>query len=226
MGCCTPSPQSKPNKTKKKLVWFLPWQGGMHEIKQVTSGDPVLTGVLHSKWSTFHSTFTHFFFHGAHKPLNKSPNICVLHKSKWLSNAVPIGGSAPGIVVTAWEAASDCAWSLPITSCHGFVLQVPLSAVLAARELCSHGKHLETNGWCRIQWVWKDWSIYHLILMISPFTAPKILTRLEWAARPVERLCGGWWCSILSDLATATAHKQPREGGVCSSGAIRLIQNR
>lgn len=182
----------------------------MHEIKQVTSGGLILTGVLHSKRSTFHSTSTHFFFCGAHRSLNKAPNIRVL-----VCMALQCSSSS-------WQCPRSCGWqherqhqtvlwSLSITSCHGFVAQVPAVAVLAAVGLCSYGKHLETNAWCRIQWVWKYWSKYHLILMISPFTAPKILTRLDWADRPVERLRGDWWCSILNDLVTTTAHKQPRE---------------
>lgn len=44
--------------------------------------------------------------------------------------------------------------------------------------------------------------------MISPFTAPKILTRLNWADMPVERPCGDWSCSIRNNLVRTTAHKQ------------------
>lgn len=47
--------------------------------------------------------------------------------------------------------------------------------------------------------------------MISPSTAPKILTRLNWADIPVERLCGECSFSILNDLVKTTAHKQGRD---------------
>lgn len=161
---------------------FLQWQSGRHETKQVTCGDLVLTGVLHSKWSTFHSTSTHFFFHGAHKSLNKVPNICMLHNS--------IKSVALQCSSNSWQCPRICGWqhgrqhqtvlgSLSTLSCHGFVVQVPLLSVLAVVGLGFYGKHLETNRWCRIQWVWKYWSKYHLILMISPFTAPEIVTRLS-----------------------------------------------
>lgn len=177
-----------------------------------------------AKRSTFHSTSTHFFFCGAHRSLNKAPNVCVLHKSI-ISVALQCSSNS-------WQCPRICGWqhkrqhqtvlwSLSIPSCHGFVVQVPAVAVLAAMGLCSYGKHLETNSWCRIQWVWKYWSKYHLILMISSFTAPKILTRLDWADRPTERLCGDWWCSILNELVTTTAHKLPREWLQLQGQAIR-----
>lgn len=47
--------------------------------------------------------------------------------------------------------------------------------------------------------------------MICPFTALKILTRLNWEDIPMERLCGDWSYSILNDLVKTTAHKQSRD---------------
>lgn len=190
MGCCTPSPLPKPSKTRTKLVWLLHWQGGIHETKQVTSGDLVLTGVTQQMVNLPLHLYTFLF--------PWSPQIFKL-SSKYLccSQEHPKCGSpmqfqflavAQGLWMTAWEAASDCTVLtfhplLPWICGTGSTFSCPGSLGLSF-----YGKHLETNGWCRIQWVWKYWSEYHLILMISPFTAPKILTRLEWAARPVWRL--------------------------------------
>lgn len=44
--------------------------------------------------------------------------------------------------------------------------------------------------------------------MIFPFTAPKILTRLNSADIPMEKQCGDWSNSIPDDLVKTTAHKQ------------------
>lgn len=47
--------------------------------------------------------------------------------------------------------------------------------------------------------------------MISPFTAPKILTRLNSADILMERPCADWSYSIPNDLVKTTAHKQSRD---------------
>jgi len=47
--------------------------------------------------------------------------------------------------------------------------------------------------------------------MIFPFTAPKILTRLNSADIPMEKQCGDWSNSIPDDLVKTTAHKQSRD---------------
>lgn len=229
MGCCIASPQPKPNKTCKKACVVPPRTGWDAWHKASVLWWPCADWCFTQQMVDLPLHLYTFLFPWSQQ-IFKSPNICVLHKNI-VSEALQCSSNS-------WQCPRICGcqhgrqhqtvlWSLSITSCHGFVVQVPLSAVLAAVGLCSCGKHLETNGWCRIQWVWKHWSKYQLILLIPPFTAPKILTRLEWAARPVERLCGDCWCSILNDLVTTIAHKQPREW-LCSSGArpSGLIQNR
>lgn len=104
------------------------------------------------------------------------------------------------------QAGSHC----PGITCHRHAMQDPTRrriqrlAVLAAVCLHSYGKHLETNQWCRIQGAWKYRLEYHLILVISTFTAPKILTTVELGRHG----CGDWSYSIRNAPLATTAHKQ------------------
>lgn len=68
------------NETRVKLVQLYQQQDRIHEIKQQPSGYLVLTRVLYSKWSTFHSTVTHIFFWDAYKPSSKIPNYLCLRR--------------------------------------------------------------------------------------------------------------------------------------------------
>lgn len=65
------TPTKLPYEISTKLVQFLQQQCWMHKIKY--SNRCVLTRVLLSIWSLFHSTSTDFFFLSAYRSLNVTP---------------------------------------------------------------------------------------------------------------------------------------------------------
>ena len=105
----TITPIKLSNEICIKLLQFLQQQCGMHKTKQVTSGYPVLTCVLHSKRSTFHSTSTRFFFLGAYKSLNKTQKyLCASQEMLppsyvQLSNRIMISSNVTAFVDASME---------------------------------------------------------------------------------------------------------------------------
>lgn len=93
-------------------MWFLQCQGGRHEIKQVTSGDLVLNGVLHSKKVNLPLNLYTFLFLWSPQIIKQSSKcLCASqeHHKRGSPMQLQFLAVPQDLWMTAQEAASDCA---------------------------------------------------------------------------------------------------------------------